>query len=211
MIMNWLNYNVSQQSYSPKTFTDVITNKFNKIHERLFEDAKNKAIINTKTDDGEYLFKHVSVPQDTTPELYNCILCDANNNVVSDINSASFYIDLDDYKLIEHIPEDRNHYLLPSYLIITNRIIYNDSCPSINRVTIDLDPWWENEYEISKIFDGSSLQTNNLDDWYPYNDIIYYDYIKGKATLENRVEMKTRKINFENISVNDEIKIDYTL
>ena len=40
-ILNWLNYNISQQTYSPKTFSDVSTNKFNKIHERLFTRRKS--------------------------------------------------------------------------------------------------------------------------------------------------------------------------
>ena len=55
--MNWLNYNISQQTYSPKTFSDVSTNKFNKIHERLFEDAKHKAIIKSKLDNDNYIFE----------------------------------------------------------------------------------------------------------------------------------------------------------
>lgn len=207
--MNWLNYSVSQQTYSPKTFSDVSTNKFNKIHERLFEDAKHKAIIKSKIDNDNYIFERKYDLENNTS--YNCIYLDKDNNEV-DKNNAYAFIDLDDYKISEYVPNNRNHYLLPSYLIITTRKIYKEKfSPNIKKFTVDLDEWWENEYELSKIFDGSALLTNKLDDWYPYNDIIYYDYIKGKATLENKVEMKTRKVNFNHISVDDEIKIDYKI
>ena len=99
--MNWLNYNISQQTYSPKTFSDVSTNKFNKIHERLFEDAKHKAIIKSKLDNDNYIFERKYDLENN--DSYNCIYLDKDNNEV-DENNAYAFIDLDDYKLSEYVP-----------------------------------------------------------------------------------------------------------
>lgn len=209
--MNWLNYNISQQTYSPKTVSDVATNKFNKIHETLFENAKYKAIIEAVDDDNEYIFEH-QIYNSSFDNEDNVIYLDKENKETSDKDKIVYVIDLDDYKITEHVPQDRNHYLLPSFIIVSPRkIIKDNGIISLKKYKIDLENWWENEYELSKIYDGASLFTNNLDDWYPFNDIIYYDYVHGKATLENRVEMKERKVNFDHISTDDEIKIDYSL
>lgn len=209
--MNWLNYNISQQTCSPKTVSDVATNKFNKIHETLFENAKHKAIIEAVDDDNEYIFEH-QIYNSTFDNEDNVIYLDKENKETSDKDKIVYVIDLDDYKISEHVPQERNHYLLPSFIIVSPRkIIKDNGIISLKKYKIDLANWWENEYELSKIYDGASLFTNNLDDWYPFNDIIYYDYVHGKATLENRVEMKERKVNFDHISTDDEIKIDYSL
>lgn len=209
--MNWLNYNISQQTYSPKTVSDVATNKFNKIHETLFKNAKHKAIIEAVDDDNEYIFEH-QIYNSSFDNEDNVIYLDKENKETSDKDKIVYVIDLDDYKITEHVPQDRNHYLLPSFIIVSPRkIIKDNGVISLKKYKIDLENWWENEYELSKIYDGASLFTNNLDDWYPFNDIIYYDYVHGKATLENRVEMKERKVNFDHISTDDEIKIDYSL
>lgn len=209
--MNWLNYNISQQTYSPKTVSDVATNKFNKIHENLFENAKHKAIIEALDDNGEYIFEH-QIYNSLFDNEDNVIYLDENNNETNDKEKIVYVINLDDYKITEHVPQDRNHYLLPSFIIVSPRKIIKDNGKiSLTKHKIDLENWWESEYELSKIYDGASLITNKLDDWYPFNDIIFYDYVRGKATLENRVEMKERKVNFDRISTDDEIKIDYSL
>lgn len=214
MSNNWLNYNISQQTYSPRSFNDVITNKYDVIHQELYESAKTLAIINAKDEDNNFLFEHKEITSEQTFNFLNNIIFisideDGNFIQVKDKTEATHFICLDDYKITE--VSNSSNYLIPTKMSVIKRGIERTSeGVRIIKFEVDLSDYWNSEYELSNEYtDPDSLITNSLDDWYKYNDIIKYDYINEKALLENRVEMKQRKTSFKNISVNDTIKIDY--
>lgn len=181
----WLKYNVSQQTYFPQTVDSIISGKYDAIHNKLFKDAVDKAIEDNENSD-------IFIRQQ-----------EKTSNNCKQIKNE--FVDLDKYKLIEL--DTTTNYLLPTKLLVlvrTNKLH--------KRKIIDLSKYWNYEYELSKnFFDDNNMITNKLDNWYKYNDIVGYDYIKGKATLNNRVETKQRKIDFRKISIDDEIKIDYQI
>lgn len=184
----WLKYNISQQTYSPKTVDDVITDKYNTIHNRIYNDALKRAIL----DNTELFNIHDYIENEI--ELNDNIILLENNK----------FVNLSDYKISEI--NENSHYLLP------NKVMFINKRKLYNRFILDLTNYWNYEFEAKNHFyNTDDLITNIPDDWYRYNDIINYDYINGKATIENRVETKTRKIDFRKISTNDSIKIDYQL
>lgn len=187
----WLNYNVSQQTYYPQTVNDVISDKYDIIHNKIYVSALNAA-INENSDLFHKYDNDGSIDIENNKSRY--VLVDNDNK----------YIDLNEYRITEVI-EDKN-YLLPTKVLF----VYRKKL--INRFTLDLSKYWNYEFEVeNNFFDSSQFITNYSEDWYKYNDVINYDYINGKATIQNRVETKTKKIDFCKISLDDNIKIDYQI
>lgn len=199
--MKWTKLNLSQHTYKPIPVEDIITSKMDIVHAIAFEDAKKRAIINSKNNDGSPLFLEKYINQNDAD-----IYVDENFNEC-DRNNAFYCINLDEWKFIEK-NETNDSYTLPPTLICIKRNINknNDGKPIIERHIISLSPWWDMFYNIFNDLKYDSI-TNNFIDEYKFNDIIQYDYCRKKATIENRVEMYTRKIPFKDIKYSDNINI----
>jgi hypothetical protein len=206
MSINWLNYSLDQNTYKPKMVEDVVSNHNNVIHNLIYEDAKHKSILNAK--EGEnYIFERQEKTNNT--QFFNnghYIFLQDDKITETTKDNCSYFIDLSKYKINEINSSSDTYIDIPS-ISVTHKT-YNNGILQLKRYEIDLSEWWNNDYENYQINIPDSI-ANHLLDWYKYNDIIEYDYIRGNATLENRVEYKKRKIKFKNISEEDTLDINY--
>ena len=194
--MNWLKYNINQNTYHPLTVNDVITNKFDKTHKELYDNALEIALKNEALSKDSILTYTYS---DVLPE---------NSLILSYKNNKYCYVDLSDYKIIEINNEITDNYITAPKVLISTRKIFDNGKFIFRQKTIDLAEYWNNKYEKTFTSKFENARTENIDEEYPFNDIVYYDYVNGKATLENRVEYSTNKIDFSKISENDNLKIE---
>lgn len=177
---DWLNYELNQNTYTPKSVNDVISNKYKIIHDLLFDDAKINAI--------KYLYRNDLFK-------FNVVNNDSDNSIKIDDN---LYIDLSNIKFYEIVDKNSSWYEPSSLLMIKNGAI---------RYQINLTEFWDNQFVKHIISNVINNITEDIDNIYPFNDIIKYDYTRETATLYNNVESITRKVYFNKISTTDTLKI----
>lgn len=204
---NWSTVFVNQNIYDPLTVEEVVTDKFNIIHKELYNNAIKFAVIDN-------IGKYFEVTKGKPDIEEDCILClyDEENetwDLASSLDGIDEdkcgYVDLIDWKIYED-DYGVTRYFHPTKAVFTSRTFKNTNNQlRYIKFTIDLTDYWFNEYNaaIAKRYNIF----NSIDWCYPFNDIIEYDYVKGLATVENRVDNKTSKIRFRNISMDDELQI----
>lgn len=203
---NWLKINLDQNNHSPIGIKNIISNKYNNLHNLLIEQAKEQALITYQNND-EYVFLKDITGEEIFDKNDNIIFVDSNKNKC-EYSDAVQYINLNDWKIVETNKIDDN-YLSAPYIICTSRHnISNNGIVSIEKYMIDLSPWWSIEYLSEEIKKNNGITTEILDK-YKFNEIKYYDYINEIAILDNRVETEERKIGFKEISENDVPNITY--
>lgn len=202
---NWEIINLDQNNYNPVSITDIISNKRNTLHNILFESAKELALINYVDDSGNHVFLN-NYNENTDFEINDIILFvdEQYNKTVQ--NNAKYYINISDWKIIEVNNIGDNYLSAPSIICTLRNHLSSNGIVSIVKYYIDLSPWWKIEYLSEEIKRNNGITTEILDQ-YPFNEIIYYDYINETALLENRVETNKRKIGFKDISNNDVLNI----
>lgn len=202
---NWQIINLDQNNYNPIGVNDIISNKHNTLHNKLFESAKELALINYVDNNGNYVFLNE----------YNEYVKFEDNDIILFVDEkynkttkdhAKYYVNISDWKIIEVNNINDDYLSAPSIICTLRNHLSNNGIVSVVKYYIDLSPWWKIEYLSEETRRNTGLTTEILDK-YPFNEIIYYDYINETAILENRVETSKRKIGFKEISNDDVLNI----
>lgn len=94
-----------------------------------------------------------------------------------------------------------NEYWQPSKLVILSKQYENGFAKHI----IDLTPFWNTELSFKdKTYKTIKFSKDNINDF----EIIYIDYIKGKATIKSKLTDKEYKIDFDDIDSNMNVSSD---
>ena len=202
---NWFNFNISQKTYLPTPYSEVISNSSEEIHKQLYDHALSIAIIKNI---GKYFEVTTGIPE-FEDDIVRCKL--NSDNVWEFVPSYDGlesvecgYVDLSNWRIYEDLSKPVLFYEPTTVLFISKTIGKKNGVLKYSKFKIDLSEYWNNEYNVEflKHIDG----IHSIDYEYPFNDIIEYDYIKAKAKLENRVENKTKWIRFDEISEDDTLK-----
>lgn len=205
---NWINFNISQQTYKPVSVQDIVSDKAEIIHKILFDNALSIAVVdNINSEDPFFKIEEYSKILDVEDGSIIKFYKDKNKYVfIKDIPENLsiddiFCVDLNKYRIYENIKNTKNFYDPSTVTFISKR--YDKR--GFKKLTIELNKYWDNSYNKEFLSNAELKQT--IDYEYPFNDIIEYDYIKAKAKIENRVENKIRWIRFNEISNNDDLNI----
>lgn len=202
---NWQIIDLNQNNYNPICVNDIIYNTHNILHNIIFENAKELALINYVDNNGNHVFLN-EYNEYTNLEINDIIIFVDENYNKTIKNNAKYYVNVSDWKIIEVNNVDDDYLSAPSIICTLRNHLSDNGIVSIVKYYIDLSPWWKIEYLSEETKRNNGLTTEILDK-YPFNEIIYYDYINKTAIVENRVENDIRKIGFKEISHNDKLNI----
>ena len=165
-------YNDMLYDTKPVKFSDFMSNKYNIVHKKLYENALNKYInewLNAKEEIGDK--KYVNV---------------FNVKTIKEFKENSYILEI-----------PGNEYWQPSKCCIITKFI-NSSSPNL-RWTVDLTPYWNNYQakENNKV-EKLKLSNENIDD----SEIINLNYITGKATLYSENADKEYDVDFDYLDGN---------
>lgn len=225
---SWNNYNIYQNTYYPEKVEDLILDKKEKIHKTLYNNALNLAIIDDLNDD-EPLFTVITDEPEMEEDIVRCyrtyFIDEEGETIYSDWKYTPTYdivknlenVELGYVDLIEwRIYEDDTYAVTfydPTDAVVVSKKLRKKFDKDGKLIGIDgyvkwifeLRPYWENDYNAKIMARYPLLKT--IDDEYPYNNITEYNYVKGTAVLENKIENTKKKIKFSNISTDDSVKI----
>ena len=225
--MQNFNYNNNIYQSHPVKFDDYISNKYNIIHEQLFNDALYKAWksfkdnLSIKISLNDKVIYH----NDNGDDCY--VMNTRTNDDFVDSKGKQHFLYYLDKHLIDKFEDFRTNisiieiksseYWMPSSVIwklkkwpfftLSPHGNYNKNNP-INfwrfkrRGTLDLSPWWNSEYN------NFSDDTQDIN---PNYEITYLNYITGKATLYNRQDDKEIEIDFNKVTGNMKVSEEYSL
>lgn len=218
--MQNFNYNNNIYKSHPVNFTDYISNKYNIIHDQLFNDALYKAwksfieslqsSIITIDDNSYYLINprvnkdlSLSDHQNNNTQSYYKL----NAELISTFEDFRNNINIIEIKPSEYWMSASVIWKLKKYPFITISPLgkYNNSKNFWifkRRGMLDLSYWWNVEY---------NNFSDNTQDINPNYEITYLNYITGKAKLYNRQEDKEIEIDFNKITGNMKVSEEYSL
>lgn len=208
---NWLIFQNHQVTYYPETIDDITQDNKIIIHNELFNNALYAAIADNI---GIYFDVIDEIPEYEEQTNYICCFYSKNKwhyydkydlEITDEIEKIG-YVDLVEWRIMEKEGDALKFYDPTIAYFIRKRFKLNiNEKYKYNKFEIDLKPYWNGEYN-KKIFAKHNI-LQNIDGEYTFNDIIEYDYVKGLATIENRVENRISKVKFLEISEDDNLNI----
>ena len=226
-------YNDMLYDSRPVSINEYISDKYNVIHNKLYNDALNKYLdsLISKYINEEFLSECRNIFNDIN-NIDN-IINDKNyiTNILSNLglqnrflyniyNLISFNNEKSDDELLDDIKilfikeykrshniieiKDTEYWMSSKIIIITNK-------PPYKKSLIDLKPYWNyyqrmNEYDISDL----KITNENILD----SEVYELDYVKGLASIESKVNDIQYKIPFkyldENTKVSSKLKLTNT-
>ena len=205
-------YNDMLYNTRPTKFSELMSNKYNIVHKKIYEQALNKYIEewiyirnlyvkynilnrNLTSDEKIFLNNHKDDKKYSNPTEKNYF----------DVTSVSQF---KEYSYIFEIPNEE--YWQPSKCIIMTKPINNESNYRIFRWEVDLTPYW-NFYQKKENKDIEKLKIDineNIND----SEIIGFNYITGKAKLYSENLDKTYEVDFDYLDGNkNRISEDFSL
>lgn len=207
---DWININVSQNNYNPITVNDVVSGKQAKIHKILYTYALEQAILNNANGVNPDFTVIREIPSNNKLNIIKCAEQKGKwikvNSYDDYINFPKGYIDLSKWRIYEDTTGVENYYEPTKIVCISKQLVNDKGALNYKKIEIDLKHWWNADY--SKEINKKIEATNSIEDTYPFNDIVEYDYINGKAKLENRIEDTERWIRFNEISEKDNLNLE---
>lgn len=207
-MQNWVKFNINQNTYNPVTVKDIVSDKPEIVHKILFETALAMAVVNDLNKEDSYFVVEEYNGEDIYDSIVKCYI--KNDKYVyvenfADNDDKRYIVNLNRYKIYEDTSDAKTFYD-PTYAIIISKRLDNKNKLNFRKLKIDLSKFWENEY--NKEFLSKIKPLNEKNDEYPFNEIVYYDYIQGKAKLENKVEGKIKWVRFDEISEDDNLDVE---
>lgn len=208
---SWLKYNLSQNTYNPVSVNEVVTINYDKIHQILFTKAMHLALVDYAQKSNNNL---EIIEEKFNDEFYDDVIkcfkyknkwiyCESYDGLDSSYTLG--YIDLSNWRIYENTNNAKNYFDPTSIICISKSLINKKGQLQYEKIVIDLTPYWDNKY-LKEI--GIKEHLEIIDEKYPFNEIIEYNYINAKAKIENRIEGTKNWINFSEISENDTLKIE---
>ena len=206
-MINYVNkkYNDMLYDSKPVKFSDFMSNKYNIVHKKLYEQALNKYII--EWIEIRKVFKNyneifnINLMKSEDQKLISSINIDDKKYAFKkDINKDKvFNVDsIEDFKKNSYILEiPANEYWQPSRCCIITKF-KDKSSPNL-RWTVDLTPYWNNyQAKENKKIENIKLTNENFND----SEIIKFNYVTGKATLYSENANKEYDVDFDYLDGN---------
>lgn len=217
MIGNY-NYNKPLYESHPTKYSDILNNKYNIVHDQLY----NSALISAYNDMFDYVQNEYNLNHEDKIQLTNykdykidisylCKVEQDNDELIltPDINEFKKHVNIieltgKEYWIPSQVIFKLKHYpflvISPNYsneFKINNKQLWSSTAPG----KLSLRYWWNNYTYIDDV----------LKEKYEKYQIVYLDYVKGIATLENKNYGDKIEISFNDIYGNMEVSDEYSL
>ena len=197
-MINYVNkkYNDMLYDSKPVKFSDFMSNKYNIVHKKLYEQALNKYILEwikvKNLSNKNYYTNDEEAYLNTNKEDKKYAFKKDNKDKIFDVDS------IEDFKKNSYVLEiPANEYWQPSKCCIITKF-KNNSSPNL-RWTVDLTPYWNNyQAKENKKIENIKLTNENFND----SEIIKFNYITGKATLYSENADRKYDVDFDYLDGN---------
>lgn len=165
-----ISFNSVKNINKPCKYIDVVRDKTNVIHNKLFNTAMKRLMADIKN--------------------YGSVRKLFDNDF--DFNNINDFI-----LSVRELPD--NLYWKPSDVIIIFRTFKNDK-PILTKLKFDLSEYWNSSYTDYERSAKKVLFDKNVENDF---EVVKYDYIRGKAIIESRLNDITYEVDFDELNEND--------